>query len=470
MAQQFGGAPISQMALMQMANAFAPKVDPPGQVIGQPQVVQQQQQAQQQGPGLFSAMEQGPSPMASVPNPENDKPLFQANQEMVEAGRAYQKAATPITTGLGRMGVIEGIARHFTSKDEREAYEKSVDQTNAAKFNAQSNAARLLAQDVFQMGTTLGLPRDTVQAMADRALVDSKYGTQLQQSLLGEMQKQRDADRARAEEAKDEMDLTQSILALNPGMSPQQAAQIAKTENLDPVQAVKQLQEREQYLQERQEKKYQDVIAMNSEKAAMRNSVRQIERTISQVNPWSAGFASYGAIVRGTPSFDLLEMLKTQQATVAFERLQAMRTDPRNETGGALGNVSNREIELLYSSMAPLHAGMSPAELRASLNDILSSFDIALYGMEKEKEYFKRVKAGEMDEDQAAALLEAEAFQFANNRMIARASAGEDAPYSAKVQKAALQAVMAGDDTVENFEATFGWRPVIAGDVSRYMK
>lgn len=447
------------MAMMQITQAFQPKVDQPGQVVGQPNPAQYQQQVQNAGTGLFSALEQGPQPVAGFANPNLDPSLFGANQDLQQKARAYQDAATPVTTGLGRLGVLEGIARQFTSKDERDAYRQALDTAQQSSFAAQHAASRKMAQDIFQMALPI-VGRDQAQAMADRAMVDKTFGTQVQKALLDETrtlaEETREDDRTRAQES----ERVAALVAM--GLPPEQARVIGLNEDLNPQDVMKVVWDRQQFLKEQEEKKWDMAVGMNVQRAEMRNSVRQVERSLAKVSPWSAGFASYLEAVRGTDAFDLANMLNTQQATVAFERLQAMRTDPRNETGGALGNVSNREVELLYSSYAGLHQGMSADELRTSLTDIAMGYDLALYSMDNEQKYFEAVKAGKIDEEQAAAMLEKEAYDWANQRMIHRTA--ESNGFSPKIQEQALQAVLAGEDTLSNFEKTFGWRPAVAED------
>jgi hypothetical protein len=73
-----------------------------------------------------------------------------------------------------------------------------------------------------------------------------------------------------------------------------------------------------------------------------------------------------GAVIRSLPEFmqanfagksiTLSGLIDTVEADIAFSRLQQMRAD--SPTGGALGNVSNQELDLLKSSIANLNPNM----------------------------------------------------------------------------------------------------------------
>jgi hypothetical protein len=65
---------------------------------------------------------------------------------------------------------------------------------------------------------------------------------------------------------------------------------------------------------------------------------------------------------------DLRRTLQSLQANTAFTRLQEMRD--ASKTGGALGNVSNVELELLMSSYGSLSQDLSPDRLRENLKNI----------------------------------------------------------------------------------------------------
>ncbi len=91
-----------------------------------------------------------------------------------------------------------------------------------------------------------------------------------------------------------------------------------------------------------------------------------LDKTIGQVGYNTAGIG--GQIMSnfgGTEATDLQENLKTVQADAAFSSLQQMRDN--SKTGGALGQVSERELGLLSSAKAALNQSQSPEQLRENL-------------------------------------------------------------------------------------------------------
>ena len=69
----------------------------------------------------------------------------------------------------------------------------------------------------------------------------------------------------------------------------------------------------------------------------------------------------------GTPAYDLEQNLKTVDARFAFDALQAMRD--ASKTGGALGAITEQELELLKSSVANLNANQSHEAFMSNLEE-----------------------------------------------------------------------------------------------------
>jgi len=87
----------------------------------------------------------------------------------------------------------------------------------------------------------------------------------------------------------------------------------------------------------------------------------------SQANAFTTGFmgaATKG--VPGTPAHDLSQTLLTLQANAGFDRLQEMRNN--SVTGGALGQVSERELGLLMAAYAALEQSQSKGQFLQNLD------------------------------------------------------------------------------------------------------
>ena len=102
-------------------------------------------------------------------------------------------------------------------------------------------------------------------------------------------------------------------------------------------------------------------------------SIDQIDRVEAFMveNPRVTGVL--GQVVRGigiggTAAFDFGAMINSINANLAFKELQKMRDN--SKTGGALGQVSNIELELLKAAIASINPNMSMEQLQVSLNAV----------------------------------------------------------------------------------------------------
>lgn len=86
-------------------------------------------------------------------------------------------------------------------------------------------------------------------------------------------------------------------------------------------------------------------------------------------NFWTTGLV--GNVLKevgGTGAADLEQVLDHIKANIGFDRLQQMRDD--SKTGGALGQVSIRELDLLMSSMGSLAQAQSADQMRRHIRQI----------------------------------------------------------------------------------------------------
>jgi hypothetical protein len=95
----------------------------------------------------------------------------------------------------------------------------------------------------------------------------------------------------------------------------------------------------------------------------------KVGQALKKVSNWSAGMGSKLSGLPTTDARDLAADLETIKANLGFQQLQEMRR--QSPTGGALGNVSERELTALQSSLTSLDQAQSPEQLRAHLNEIL---------------------------------------------------------------------------------------------------
>ena len=87
------------------------------------------------------------------------------------------------------------------------------------------------------------------------------------------------------------------------------------------------------------------------------------------VSAWSTGFAGARlAEFEGTDAYDLKQTVAAIRANVGFDKLQSMRE--MSKTGGALGNVSNVELDLLTSSLGSLDSAQSEEQFLRQLERV----------------------------------------------------------------------------------------------------
>jgi hypothetical protein len=100
-----------------------------------------------------------------------------------------------------------------------------------------------------------------------------------------------------------------------------------------------------------------------------------IDKAIEQADFWSAGLMAQATSgIGSTPARNLRATIDTIVANIGFEKLQEMReTSP---TGGALGNVTERELTFLQSVRGSLDQIQDPAQLREVLAQVKQSLSI----------------------------------------------------------------------------------------------
>ena len=78
--------------------------------------------------------------------------------------------------------------------------------------------------------------------------------------------------------------------------------------------------------------------------------------------------------IEGTEAFNVASALETIKANLGFDRLQEMRSDPDNKTGGALGQVAVQELERLEATVASAKQGQSLEKLYENVAKIRTHY------------------------------------------------------------------------------------------------
>ena len=117
----------------------------------------------------------------------------------------------------------------------------------------------------------------------------------------------------------------------------------------------------------------EDAAASYSSQTADR-TITAIDDVLPKITQWTAGPGGYWlGKIPGTPAADVSAQLATVTGNIAFNALQQMRA--ASKTGGALGAVSERELDLLASVEGSIRQNQSPENLREQLGKIRASME-----------------------------------------------------------------------------------------------
>lgn len=103
-----------------------------------------------------------------------------------------------------------------------------------------------------------------------------------------------------------------------------------------------------------------------------------IHRALGKANAWTTGFGAYLKNVPGTEAMALDSLLDTIRANIGFDKLQAMRD--ASPTGGALGQVSEKELAFLQGVFGSLKQANSTEELEYNLKELRFTYNNLVHG------------------------------------------------------------------------------------------
>ena len=137
-------------------------------------------------------------------------------------------------------------------------------------------------------------------------------------------------------------------------------------------------------IKERERASIQATINKQNDAAVVLKNVKLIREAILdpkevlgfKISP--VGFGAWLSDVPGTPAKGVKNMIKVIEANIGFGKLQAMRE--ASPTGGALGQVSNIELDLLKSVIGSLEQSQSADDVLRVLNQIEQTFNMIVHG------------------------------------------------------------------------------------------
>lgn len=123
------------------------------------------------------------------------------------------------------------------------------------------------------------------------------------------------------------------------------------------------------------------------------DAIEQIEANVaaaeSNYNPLDnvTGFMGNAlSFIAGTPAHDTKMAIETVVSSIGFDRLQKMRDD--SPTGGALGQVSERELAQLNASLGNLRQSQSREQFKANLALVKKHYISAVKAIEQQQQAY----------------------------------------------------------------------------------
>ncbi len=105
-----------------------------------------------------------------------------------------------------------------------------------------------------------------------------------------------------------------------------------------------------------------------------------INRALPEIDGFSAGvMGSMLSQIPATDARDLMRLIDTMKANAGFDKLQAMRD--ASPTGGALGQVSEKELTFLQSVFGSLEQDQSPEQLRYNMQLFQFVYNSMIHGI-----------------------------------------------------------------------------------------
>lgn len=101
-------------------------------------------------------------------------------------------------------------------------------------------------------------------------------------------------------------------------------------------------------------------------------SVRNMVENQGPLTPVTGFMGARMRSIEGTPAFDMAQRISTIKGNTAFTRLEQMRE--ASKTGGALGSITEGELDLLANTLGALNPDMSDAEFLRTLTRLEETY------------------------------------------------------------------------------------------------
>ena len=358
--EQTAGIPDFTKQLTEATNRFRTTTAEQNQLIQEAGVIPLQLQAQAEGRGITAG---GLRPMETGRLRENaikqytvtSKGLFQ-QAEIANLRDDIQGARDAIDKAISY--------KYAPLEAELDFYQKTLLPLAEQDLNREDQKRLQKRQEDLAERTRL----------LDNAKEDSKTGSALalvaQKNYPNDKQAQYNAQEAMREAQKPQPDLNRIFQLVGQYQNDPVATQSALLELQIKRQTLAKLKIETNQLTE----DVKNVTAVEPYQAE-RNTriIESVDDLMGRTSLQTVGFASLGRFLPASLPRNFATDLNTLKANIAFGELQAMRN--ASKTGGALGNVSDREITFLESALAGLDQGQSPDSFKKNLQKVKDSLD-----------------------------------------------------------------------------------------------
>lgn len=279
----------------------------------------------------------------------------------------------------------------FTPEQQRQRVESNNSQIGLGLLGQLSGDRQMspVGAGVFKQALGAREERTTNRGIQDpltgETAIDPEYAAQqhearrgkvLEQALRFEDQRERarersDQDRQRAE---DRQGLAQTVAALRQGQSGTDTEMKQLRKDLVQAQI-----DRTRGLTETAADKATIAAAKvkslaGSVKEKSKFMVSQLDMADKLVGISTTGPGGYLARrVPGTDAYNLAKLIDTVKANIGFAELGQMRQE--SPTGGALGQVAIKELEMLQATLGNLDTAQSPSEVRRVIKQVKTHFE-----------------------------------------------------------------------------------------------
>jgi hypothetical protein len=164
-------------------------------------------------------------------------------------------------------------------------------------------------------------------------------------------------------------------------------------ERVEPIPGSQQAREIQEAEEKRGKSKVQDERYAN----VIFRSVADIDQNMK--GSWFPTTGSIGQALSGVPgtnAHNVARAIDAIKANIGFERLNAMRA--ASPTGGALGGIAVKELELLTASAGNLEQSQSADQFRRNLERLRSDFESVIHGRTFSPEERRRMATSEAEQ------------------------------------------------------------------------